>query len=82
MIIILDKHKKPLGFTTERRARKLMEARRACMYRKFPAVIIVKDVDSRDIEKLPSYRIKIDPGAKHTGIAIVCNETNVCKSNR
>lgn len=76
MVIVLDKHKKPLGFTTERRARKLMEVRRACMYRRFPAVIIVKDVDSRILENLPTYRIKIDPGAKHTGISVVCNETN------
>lgn len=76
MVIVLDKYKRPLGFTTERRARKLMETRRACMYRKFPTVLIVKDVDSRDIENLPTYRIKIDPGAKHSGIAIVCNETD------
>lgn len=39
-------------------------------------VVIIKDVDVRDMKDLPTYRIKIDPGAKHTGIAIVCNETN------
>ena len=76
MVITLDKNKRPLGFVTERRARILMKKRRACLYRVFPAVIIIKDVDSRKISELPSYRIKIDPGAKHTGIAVVCNETN------
>jgi len=75
MVITLDKNKRPLGFVTERRARILMEKRRACLYRVFPAVIIIKDLDSRKISELPSYRIKIDPGAKHTGIAIIRNET-------
>lgn len=76
MVIALDKHKRPMGFVTERRARKLMERRRAVLYRTFPTVIIVKDKDARTLGELPSYRIKIDPGACYTGIAIVCNETN------
>lgn len=76
MVIALDRYKKPLGFVTERRARILMERRRACLYRVFPAVIIIKDLDSRKIAGLPTYRVKIDPGAKHTGIAIIRNETD------
>jgi 5-methylcytosine-specific restriction endonuclease McrA len=76
MVITLDKHKKPVGFCTERRARILMGKRRACLYRRFPAIIILKDVDVRDLENLHSYRIKIDPGSKYTGIAIVDNATD------
>ena len=76
MVIALDKHKRPLGFTTEKRARKLMEAKRAVIYRYYPTVIIIRDIDARDFDSLPSYRIKIDPGSVHTGIVIVCNETN------
>ena len=76
MVIALDKHKKPIGFVTEKRARKLMESHRACIYRTYPTVIIIKDLDVRDFTNVPSYRIKIDPGSKYTGIAIVCNETN------
>ena len=76
MVIVLDKHKKPLGFATERRIRILMEKHRACLYRVFPAIVIIKDVDSREFEDLPTYRIKLDPGSKYTGIAIVRNETN------
>ncbi len=76
MVIILDKNKRSLGFTTERRARILMEKQRACLYRVFPAVVIVKDVDARELKNLPTYRIKIDPGSKYTGIAIICNEIN------
>ena len=76
MVIVLDKHKKPVGFMKEKHARKLMEQKRACIYRFFPTVIILMDKDVRDMENLPTYRIKIDPGSKHTGIAFVCNETN------
>lgn len=76
MVIALDKHKKPIGFITEKRARQLQERKRACVYRYYPMVVILKDVDYRGCRNLLSYRLKIDPGAKHTGIAIVCNETN------
>ena len=76
MVIALDKHRKPIGFTTEKRARKLLEARRACLFRCYPAAIIVKDVDIREMDQIPSFRIKIDPGSVHTGIAVICNETD------
>ena len=71
MVIVLDKHKKPLGTTTERRARKLMEKRRACVYRYAPFTVIVKDVDIRNCKDVPSYEIKVDPGSKTTGVAIL-----------
>ena len=71
MVIALDKNKRPLGFITERRCRKLFEQKRAVMYRMFPMVVILKDKDARTIENLPSYRIKIDPGSKYDGISIV-----------
>ena len=76
MVIALDKHKKPVGFVTEKRARQLITARRACTYKMFPFTIILKDIDVQDLKDVPSYRIKIDPGASHTGIAIVENGTN------
>ena len=76
MVIALDRHKKPMGLVTERRCRKLVEAGRGVVFRHYPMTLIVKDADVRDMESIPSYRIKIDPGAVHTGIAIVCNETN------
>ena len=76
MVIALDKNKKPLGSITERRCRILMEKKRAVIYRYYPAVVILKDVDAREIEDLPVYRIKIDPGAKYTGIVVVREDTN------
>ena len=70
MVITLDKRKRPLGFCTERRARILLSKKRACVCRYYPFTIIIKDIDARDLDT-PEYRIKIDPGAKHTGIAVV-----------
>ena len=79
MVIVLDRHRRPAGFTTEKHLRKLCESRRALVIRTYPTVAVLKDHDIRDMQGLQSYRIKIDPGAKHTGIAIVCNETDaVC----
>lgn len=76
MVITLDKHKKPVGFTTEKRARQLMERKKACIYKYYPFTIILKEADVRDFETVPTFRIKIDPGSIHTGIAIVGNEDN------
>ena len=74
MVVTLDKHKKPLGHCTEKRARKLLGKRRACVYRYYPFTIIMMDLDVRDIRPKHSYRIKIDPGAKHTGVTVVEND--------
>lgn len=76
MVITLDKRKRPLGVCTEHRARTLMERGRACVYRYYPFTIIIKDVDTRNMHPAGTFRIKIDPGSKHTGIAVVRNEDN------
>ncbi len=76
MVILLDKHKKPAGFTTEAHLCRLMEKHMAVIYRRFPCVAILTKRDVHDLTDVRTFRIKIDPGAKHTGIAIVCNETN------
>ena len=76
MVITIDKHKKPLGVCTERRARILLTKRRACVYRYYPFTIIVKDADVRSLEKQEEYQVKIDPGAKTTGIAVVRTSDN------
>lgn len=76
MVILLDKNKKPAGFTTEAHLRRLTEKHHAVIYRKYPCVAILTKRDVRDFKNVRSFRIKIDPGAKHTGIAVVCNETD------
>lgn len=76
MVILLDKHKRPAGFTTEAHLRRLMEKHRAVLYRKYPCVAILKDADARTFKKTQTFRVKIDPGAKYTGLCVICNETD------
>ena len=70
MVITLDKKKKPLGYCTPRRARILISKGRACVYRYYPFTVVIKDRLAEDARPAHDYRIKIDPGAKDTGIAV------------
>lgn len=76
MVIALDKRKKPLGFITPKRARKLLEKKRAVVHKIYPFTIRIKDIDSRNF-KTKEYKLKIDPGSKHTGLSIIDNDNNV-----
>ena len=78
MVIVLDKNKRPMGFTTERRARILLTKKRAVVHRMYPFTIRVKDKDVRDFG-VKTHHIKIDPGSKTTGIAIVDDSDNSVK---
>ena len=72
MVIALDKRKQPLGFVTPKRARKLLEKKRAVVHKIYPFTIRIKDIDSRNF-KTKEYKLKIDPGSKVTGLSIVDN---------
>jgi hypothetical protein len=68
-VFVLDSHKQPLNPVHPGRARILLSAGKAAVYRRFPFTIILKAaVEEPTVEPL---RIKIDPGANTTGIAIV-----------
>ncbi len=53
---------------SEKRARLLLSRRRAIVVKMYPFTIRLKDRIGGEIQ---SIRIKIDPGSKHTGLAIV-----------
>lgn len=76
MVIALDKRKKPLGFVTPKRARKLLEKKRAVVHKIYPFTIRIKDIDSRNFDT-KEYKLKIDPGSKGTGLSIVDDSNNV-----
>ena len=57
MVILLDRHKKPAGFTTEAHLRRLTEKHRAVIYRKFPCVAILMDADVREFDDVRSFRM-------------------------
>ncbi len=73
-IFVLDAKKRPLDPCHPARARQLLKAGRAAVYRRKPFTIILKD---RLLENsiVHSHRVKVDPGAKTTGLAVVQEET-------
>ncbi|MFB8792035.1 MAG: RNA-guided endonuclease IscB [Potamolinea sp.] len=71
-VFVLNSSKKPLNPTSPARARKLLKSEKAAVFKRYPFTIILKEpiVEPNNQE----LRIKIDPGAKTTGIAILRNE--------
>ena len=69
-VFVLDKHKKPLMPCSEKRARILLERGRARVHKMVPFTIRLVD---RLLENstLQPTRVKLDPGSKTTGIALV-----------
>lgn len=71
-VFVLDSSKKPLNPTHPARARKLLKSGKAAVFKRYPFTIIMKkEVAEPNNQEL---RIKIDPGAKTSGIAILRNE--------
>lgn len=70
MVFVLDKHKKPLMPCSEKRARLLLQKGRAVVHKMEPFTIRLKD---RTLEesKIQPLRLKLDPGSKTTGIAVI-----------
>lgn len=73
-IFVLDKNLKPLDPCHPARARELLKKRRAKVFKRYPFTIVLQE---RTVEKsvTHSHRIKIDPGSKTTGVAVVVEET-------
>ena len=69
-VFVLDKNKKQLDPTHPAKARKLLKARRAKVFRRYPFTIILQDSEERDCI-IHSHQLKIDPGSKTTGLAIL-----------
>lgn len=72
-VFVLDKNQKPLDTCHPARARKLLNSGRASVWRRFPFVIILKDrVEEESV--VHEHRLKIDPGSRTTGLAILEGE--------
>ena len=69
MVFVLDKRKKPLRPTTNKRARKLLRARKAVIHKYEPFTIRLKYKVEPNFKK--KFIIKVDPGAMNTGLAII-----------
>ena len=72
-VFVLDVNKRPLAPTHPACARQLLRKGKAAVYRKYPFTIILKrEIQESDTEQ---FRLKIDPGSKITGIAILNDKT-------
>ncbi|MGK7872821.1 MAG: RRXRR domain-containing protein, partial [Xenococcaceae cyanobacterium] len=73
-VFVLDKNKQPLDPCHPARARELLNKKRAKVFKRYPFTIIMQ---SRTVEESVTHphRLKIDPGSKTTGIAIVQEST-------
>ncbi|HEY9823012.1 MAG TPA: RNA-guided endonuclease IscB [Candidatus Sericytochromatia bacterium] len=73
-VFVLDQNLKPLDPCHPARARELLQKRRAKVYKRYPFTIVLQD---RVLENsvTHSHRVKIDPGSKTTGFAVVTEET-------
>lgn len=71
-VFVVDANKQPLPPVCPGQARVLLTQRKAAVFRRYPFTLILKSVPlSPEVHPL---RLKIDPGSKMTGIALV-NET-------
>lgn len=73
MVFVLDRKQRPLMPCTEKRARLLLERRRAVVHRLYPFTIRLKDRLVEESARQP-VGVKWDPGSKTTGMAVVRRE--------
>jgi 5-methylcytosine-specific restriction endonuclease McrA len=79
-VFVLDTRYRPLNPIHPSLARQLLRNKKAAVYRRFPFTIILIRAVSRREESRPDspvlpLRLKLDPGAKITGIALVNDTT-------
>jgi 5-methylcytosine-specific restriction endonuclease McrA len=71
-VFVLDTNKQPLNPILPGQARRLLNRQQAAVYRRYPFTIILKyALGNPEIEP---HQLKIDPGSKVTGLAIVQGE--------
>src|SRR5258708_1875816 len=67
-VLVIDKHKQPLMPCRPARARLLLKAGQAAVYRRFPFTIILTEREGGAVQPM---EVRIDPGSKTTGLGIV-----------
>jgi 5-methylcytosine-specific restriction endonuclease McrA len=74
-VFLIDANKTPMNPIHPSHARKLLDSGKAAVFRRYPSTIIM----NRVVENIVNYplTLKIDPGSKFTGIALVNNRNEV-----
>ena len=68
MVFVLNRSKKPLNMISHAKARILLKNRLAVVHKIYPFTIRLKDNSCVSNDK--TYTVKLDPGSRHTGVAI------------
>src|SRR5687767_13388040 len=69
-VLVVDKNKQPLMPCHPARAKMLLKRGKAAVFRQYPFTIILKEREGGTTQPI---EVKIDPGSKTTGIAIVAD---------
>ena len=75
MVFVLNKSKKPLDMITNAEARILIRKKLAVIHKVYPFTIRLRD--NSCVSNNKTYTVKLDPGSKTTGVAIVDNKDSV-----
>lgn len=75
MVFVLDKSKKPLDMITNAEARILIRKKLAVIHKVYPFTIRLRDNSCVSNDR--AYTVKLDPGSRHTGVAIVDDKDQV-----
>lgn len=75
MVFVLDKSKKPLNMISHAKARILFKNRLAVVHKIYPFTIRLRDNSCVGRDK--TYTVKLDPGSRTTGVAIVDDKDSV-----
>jgi 5-methylcytosine-specific restriction endonuclease McrA len=67
-VLVVDTDRKPCNPVDPGKARVLLSGGKAAVLRRFPFTIILKGTSQEEVQPV---RLKIDPGSKETGIALV-----------
>ena len=72
-VFVIDTNKQPLSPCSAGKARRLLSSGKASVYRRYPFTIILhRQVEDANPQPL---RLKVDPGAKTSGLALVNDQT-------
>ena len=72
-VFVLDTNKEPLDPIHPGAARRLLKQAKAAVWRRYPFTLILKT--AVQAPRVSSLRVKIDPGSKTSGVAVVNDAT-------
>ena len=75
MVLVINKHKQPCNTISAAYARILLFNKQAVIHKRFPFTIRLRNDNA--VLKDRSYTVKLDPGSKTTGVAIVDDKDSV-----